>query len=89
VLEVRPDLRDEFTRLFPELPEPPDYDPNEVFFKLERTEGELTQATADALLNLRLLGGWIQGLIDEQTLERRIRAEAEERAKRPPTGFGA
>jgi hypothetical protein len=35
----------------------------------------------EAGLKLRMLAGWIQGLIDEATLEHRLRMEAEEKAK--------
>jgi hypothetical protein len=74
------ELRQECERLFVELTEPPMID-----WMREETANE-------ALLNLRKLAGWIQGLIDEQTLETRLRMEAEERVKkerRPPTGFAA
>jgi hypothetical protein len=39
----------------------------------------------EAIVLMNQLGGWIGGLIEEALLEQRIRAEAEERAKR--TGF--
>jgi hypothetical protein len=74
------ELRDECERLFPVLGEPP------------RVAHQLDTGAAEALLNLRKLGGWIQGLINELTLEQRMRMEAEERAKlqdRPSTGFAS
>ena len=48
------------------------------------------QAASEALISLRRLEGWIQGLIDEQTLEQRMRVDAEEKAKweaKQPPGF--
>jgi hypothetical protein len=82
------DLEAEFVDLFPILATPPSYDP-----ALERdTIPPLGKAVADALLNLRVLGWWIQGLVDELTLDKRLRMEAEEKAKlaaKPPTGFAS
>lgn len=41
---------------------------------------------AEAVVLMSQLAGWLSGLIEASILDRRIRAEAEERAKR--TGFG-
>jgi len=72
-------LREEFARLFTPIEEPPALNArwNAV-------------AATEALVKLRQIGGWIQGLIDELTLEERLRLEAEARVKaenQPPTGF--
>jgi hypothetical protein len=81
------ELSQEFQRLFGLLVDPPA--PGVVLREIAlRREA----SAADALTRLRLLLGWIQGLIDEQTLETQLRMEAEEKAKlgsKPPTGFGA
>ena len=75
------ELRAEAERLFPILDE-----------ASRNNQGRMEEATAAALINIRQIGGWVQGLIDEQTLERRMRMEAEERAKlaaRSAPGFTA
>lgn len=80
------ELRVEFERLFPTLDVPRSYSPALP----ESTGAKLAAAANEAQLGLRKLHGWIQGLIDEQTLDERLRMEAEEKAKlasRPPTGF--
>jgi hypothetical protein len=82
------EMRAECLRLFPLLEYPHPFNPN---FPIETSAG-LEAAASEALLNLRKLGGWIKGLIDEMTFEQRLRIEAEEKAKleaRPPTGFTA
>jgi hypothetical protein len=79
-------LRVEFDRLFPTVDTPPSYSPALP----ESTEAKLAAAATEALIGLAKLHGWIQGLIDEQTLDERMRMDAEEKAKlegRPPTGF--
>ena len=83
--ELEP-LRGECNRLFPPMGNPPPFDPATG----AETTKYLEAAAGEALLNLRKLGGWIQGLINELTLERRLRLEAEAKvaqASRPPTGF--
>jgi hypothetical protein len=80
-------LREESDRLFPSLPEP---EPFKIGFDPINSQAKLLAAANEALINLRQLGGWIQGLINELTLEQRMRLDAEERAKlqsRPATGF--
>jgi hypothetical protein len=79
-------LRAECERLFPVIEDPPPFHPG----MLQSTAAELSEAANEAQLGLRKLQGWIQGLIDELTLEQRLRFEAEARAAqgvRPPTGF--
>ena len=79
-------LRVEFDRLFPTVDAPPSYSPALP----ESTEAKLAAAANEAQLGLAKLHGWIQGLIDEQTLDERMRMDAEEKAKlegRPRTGF--
>ncbi|HJU37474.1 MAG TPA: hypothetical protein VJ716_08675 [Gaiellaceae bacterium] len=81
------DLREEFERLFP-----PMEDPREVHMSIPDSVARAAAVAAEAQMGLRRLQGWIQGLIDEQTLELRLRLEAEEKAKlegKPATGFGA
>jgi hypothetical protein len=81
------ELREEFARLLPSLDEPPAYDPS-----YRMPQPEFLVAATEAMVKLGQLEGWIQGLIDEQTLEERMRLEAEAKAKlatRPSTGFAA
>jgi hypothetical protein len=86
LLGLRGLMREEFERLFEPLAIPADYNPN------ASDPATWTQLAVKALLSLRTLEGWIQGLIDQATLEQRMRIEAEEKAKweakRPP-GFGS
>jgi len=70
-------LRVEFDRLFPTVDAPPPYSPALP----ESTRAKLAAAANEAQLGLAKLHGWIQGLIDEQTLDERMRVEAEEKAK--------
>lgn len=82
------DLCEEFARLFPVILMPA----QEVIAAWPNTFLEAAARATEAQLGLRKMGGWIQGLIDEQTLEMRLRLEAEEKAKReskPATGFGS
>jgi hypothetical protein len=69
------ELRDEFERLFEplEIPEP--------FNRFVGNAEQLAQVAVEAQLSLRRLEGWIQGLIDELTLDQKMRMEAEETAK--------
>ena len=79
-------LREECARLFPHMEFPPPYSPT---LPLD-TSAKLADAAHQAQTNLRILQGWIQGLIDELTLEQKLRFEAEAKiaqASRPPTGF--
>jgi len=74
------ELKQDYERLFPPLEEPDDH--------LNATR--MAQGAAEASLKIRLLGGWVQGLIDELTMDQRMRMEAVEMAKvgtKPPTGF--
>ncbi len=51
----------------------------------------LASVAEEALMNIRLIGGWVKGLIRELTLEETMRLEAEAKARfaaKPPTGFG-
>jgi hypothetical protein len=75
--ETLGDLHDEFERLFPEMDEPLPW------HTLRGQQGlvELAAAASEARINLQKLQGWIQGLIDELTLDQRMRMEAEEAAK--------
>ena len=53
-----------------------------------RSAAEVAAASASAML--AQLAGWVDGLIAEQTLEARIKAEAQARVaaeQKPPTGF--
>jgi hypothetical protein len=80
------DLRIEFSRLFPTIEYAPPYSP--AFGPT--TSARLAEVAHDAQISLRSLQGWIQGLIDELTLEQRLRLDAEARAAlaaKPPTGF--
>lgn len=82
----------EAARLFPEvgIAEPPNARLAGVSGRQFNVNLESEAKRAVALLGQ--LGGWLQGLIDEQLLERRIQAEAEAKAKleaRPQTGFTA
>ena len=77
------DLRAEFDRLFPVVDAPPPYTP----VLPETTAAGLSEAMTSARVGLAQLQGWIQGLIDELTLEKRLQLEAEAKAKRAPTGF--
>jgi hypothetical protein len=81
------ELREEFERLFPLLEEPPPFSPGAL---PQTTAARLAEGAHEAQLGLRRLQGWIQGLIDELTLEERLRFEAEARvaqASHPQTGF--
>jgi hypothetical protein len=52
----------------------------------------LATAAEEALMRLRLVGGWVEGLIREATLEQTMRVEAEAKARlaaKPSTGFSA
>ncbi len=70
-------LRSEFVRLFPEIAEP------------QSPQGDAyRKAAIEAHLGLGRLQGWVQGLIDELTLETRLRLDAEAQANKPPVGFG-
>ena len=80
------DLSDEFNATFPsiDLVQPPT-SPQPHATAAWRVTAEPAARRARALLGQ--LAGWIDGLIEEQTLERRIRMEAEELAKRQRPGF--
>jgi LmbE family N-acetylglucosaminyl deacetylase len=83
-------LREEFERLFPVMEVPEPHDPH---WDVQRSGTRLMEAAMEAQLHLRRLEGWIQGLIDEMTLEQRLRLrmDAEEKAKaerKLKPGFG-
>src|SRR5579859_2078572 len=81
------ELRGEFDRLFPEMEEPPPFNPN---FDPVSSHAKLAAAASQAQMGLRRLQGWIQGLIDEMTLSERMKLEAEARVKlenKPKPGF--
>jgi hypothetical protein len=81
------ELQLEFQRLFERMDDPVPFIP---LLNVE-TGAKRESAAYEALVNLRKLSGWIQGLIDELTFEQRLRIEAEEKAKaanRPGVGFG-
>jgi hypothetical protein len=71
LLVIPEDLRDEFVRLFPESAGHP---------------GGTSDEARHAKLLLDQMAGWIGGIIEEALIERRIEAEAAEKARR--TGFG-
>jgi hypothetical protein len=75
--EAFEELREEFERLFAPIKPPRSVN---AFFDPERNDSELSAAAHDAQLRLRQLGGWIHGLIDELTFQRRLRVEAEAKA---------
>jgi len=80
------ELREEFERLFPEIDEPGELSPA----LLIESSARLGAAAYEGRTRLAQLGGWIQGLINEVTLEERMRLEAEALARekaKPPTGF--
>jgi hypothetical protein len=83
-------LGEEFAAVFPEVAvaEPPTAS---LAGNLGRQFNLDLQAEAKrASTLLGQLAGWVQGLIDEQTFEQRIAAEAEAKATlaaKPPTGF--
>jgi hypothetical protein len=82
------DLRGEAMRLFPEIGEPAPF----TSAGQPQSHEVLETAATEALSRLRQLGGWIQGLINELTLDQRLRLEAEAKAKleaHPGTGFQA
>ena len=56
-------LRSECERLFPLIEDPPRYAPALA----DETSARLAEAASEALIGLRRLQGWIQGLIDELT----------------------
>jgi hypothetical protein len=84
--ETQPELGEEFGRLFQPLAEPGPFSP----VLAVESQVRLAAAAEEALMRLRLVGGWIKGLIREVTLEQTMRADAEARATlaaKPPTGF--
>jgi hypothetical protein len=81
-------LRDEFERLFTTMEEPEPFHP----YRGAVGHAELASAASEAQVNLLKIQGWIQGLVDELTLEQRLRLEAEEKAKlesKFKPGFGS
>jgi hypothetical protein len=75
------ELHDEFDRLFPDEVLPLDH-AEELGMSLS-PQGAVRAGSEGrrAQTHLRQLAGWVQGLIEEQLLERRIVAEAEANAK--------
>jgi len=88
LLEDKPlrELREEFERLFQPLDEPARFSPA---LPLE-SQVRLASAAEEALMRIRLVGGWVKGLIRELTLAETMRLEAEAKARlaaKPQTGF--
>lgn len=84
-------LEEEFDQLFPEIEiadAPSAVTTRSSLQRSVQLEGEARRATA----LLQQLSGWLDGMIQEQTLEQQIQANAEAYARqqnRPPTGFAA
>jgi hypothetical protein len=81
------DLAEEFDRLFPPLAEPGEFSP----VLAVESHARLAAAAEEGRTRLVQMGGWIQGLIEEITLQERMRLEAEAKAReqaKPRTGFG-
>jgi len=81
------DLEPEFNDLFPEISEysmqgDPTGGPG-----LIRWHTEATTAGTNAQRLLDQLGGWLEGLIEQQTLPEKIQAEAAERVRQEQGGF--
>lgn len=80
------EVESEFEAMFPTL---------EAFIETSPTGGQgliewhhrATSAATRAQGLLNQLGGWLEGLIAEQTMPERIQAEAAERVKREQPGF--
>lgn len=82
------ELEAEFNELFPEIPEYTSQGgPIAGGRGLIDWHTKATTAATDAKRLLDQLGGWIAGLIEEQTLPERIQAEAAERVKQERGGF--
>jgi hypothetical protein len=74
------ELETEFRQMFPEIPEfEGSSGPGPRGLLDWHTEATTAGTTAKRLLEQ--LSGWIEGLIEEQTLAQRIQAEAAERVK--------
>lgn len=83
-----PELSEEFRRLFGPLEDP---GPFREMHALD-DQMRLAAAAEEALMRIKLIGGWVKGLIRELTLEETMRLEAEAKvrlATKPPTGFSA
>jgi hypothetical protein len=75
-------LREEFERLFPPVGMPQN----------THLDSAMLTAANSALVQLRTMSGWIEGLIDEASFDARLRAEAEAKVRqqaKQPTGFSA
>jgi hypothetical protein len=80
------ELQMEFERLFPPLEEPGSFSPALAV----ESHTRLAAAAEEGRIHLSQLGGWIQGLIEERTLQERMRLDAEARAReaaKPKPGF--
>lgn len=80
---------DEFDPAFPEV-EVVEYPEHEHPRRLAARDRTYAPRAKQAQALLGQLGGWVSGLIEELTLEQRMRLEAEERVKqerRQPPGF--
>jgi hypothetical protein len=90
-LALKLGVEDEIDDYFHPLQEPPALEPGRPgTVRAWEAAGRAQAAAVEASLMLAMLGGWVDGLISEQTLDARIRAEAEARAeaeKKPPFGF--
>lgn len=80
-------LEDEFNDLFPEIPEFSSQGGPTGGRGLIEWHNEATTAGTNAQRLLNQLGGWITGLVEEQTLPEKIQAEAAERIKQERGGF--
>lgn len=82
------ELEQEFNDLFPEIQEfSPQAGPTVGGRGLIDWHHEATTAGTNAQRLLDQLGGWVAGLVEQQTLPQKIQAEAAERVKQERTGF--
>ena len=90
LMEENDDLKQEFLSTFPEMevtPGPEQGMPLDKFV-MRGASDEIAAQRAAALLSQ--MAGWFEGIVAEQTLERRLELEAQERIKqerRIPPGF--
>jgi hypothetical protein len=81
--------QEEFIDAFAELPAATTPLSNQPY-NVRKAAVENESLARRAQLDLGRLAGWLDGMIGEQTLERRMQLEAQERVRqerRPPTGF--
>jgi hypothetical protein len=83
-------IGDEFRNFFAGMETPPEFNPVLAARSATKNAAALETAGAAASVRLAELGGWIDGLVAEQTLNARIKADAEARVaaeQKPPLGF--